>query len=88
MRIYNFSLFNSARQAKRVGQDFGVTEKMWNDRRQIIGDEHRAQGARAGLEAAWKERLKSKGGGAAAAGPAKSAAMALPDGELQFDEDD
>ena len=27
---------------------------MWNARRKIIRDEHRAEGARAGLEAAWK----------------------------------
>ena len=60
---------------------------MWNDRRKIIGDEHRAEGARAGLEAAWKERLKSKGGGAAAAGPAKGAAMAVPDGAIQYEDD-
>ena len=79
--------FNSARQAKRVGQDFGVTEKMWNDRHKIIGDEHRAEGARAALAQAWKERLKSKGDGAAAAGPAKSAAKAVPDGEVQYEDD-
>ena len=60
---------------------------MWNARRVIRAD-HRAEGARPALAQAWKERLKSKGGGAAAAGPAKSAGMALPDGELQFDEDD
>ena len=61
---------------------------MWNARRQVIRADHRAEGARPALAQAWKERLKSKGGGAAAAGPAKSAAMALPDGELQCDEDD
>ena len=61
---------------------------MWNARRKIIRDEHRAEGARAGLEAAWKERLKSKGGGAAAAGTAKGAAMAVADGELPFEDDD
>ena len=61
---------------------------MWNARRQVIRAEHRAQGARIALALAWKERLKSKGGEAAAAAPAAGAAMALPDGELQYDEDD
>ena len=80
--------FNSDRQAKRVRQDAGLTEGAWKSRQQAIRADHRAEGARAALAQAWKERLKSKGGGAAAAGPAKSAAMALPDGELQYDEDD
>jgi hypothetical protein len=79
--------FNSARQAKRVGQDFGVTEKMWNDRRKIIGAEHRAEGARAGLEAAWKERLKSKGGGGAGAAPSGGAAAAVDDGQFDYEDD-
>jgi hypothetical protein len=80
--------FNSDRQAKRVRQDAGLTEGAWKSRQQAIRAEHRAEGARPALAQACKERLKSKGGGAAAAGPAKSAGMALPDGELQFDEDD
>ena len=57
---------------------------MWNARRQVIRADHRAEGARTALAEAWKQRLKSKGGGAAAAGPAKRAAMAVADGELQF----
>ena len=52
---------------------------MWNARRQVIRAEHRAEGARIALALAWKERLKSKGGGAAAAGPDKGAAMAVVD---------
>ena len=59
---------------------------MWNARRKIIRDEHRAEGARAGLEAAWKERLKSKGGGAAAA-PSGGAAAAVDDGQFDYEDD-
>ena len=80
--------FNSDRQAKRVRQDCGLTEGMWNARRQVIRAEHRAEGARIALALAWKERLKSKGGGAAAAGPAKGAAMAVPDGAIQYEDDE
>ena len=61
---------------------------MWNARRQVIRADHRAEGARTALAEAWKQRLKSKGGGAAAAGPAKGAAMAVVDGELPFEDDD
>ena len=60
---------------------------MWNDRRKIIWDEHRAEGARAGLEAAWKERLKSKGGGGAAAAPSGGAAAAVDDGQFDYEDD-
>jgi hypothetical protein len=80
--------FNSDRQAKRVGQDFGLTENMWNARRKIIRDEHRAEGARAGLEAAWKERLKSKGGGAAAAAPLGAAVAVADDAFVYETEED
>jgi hypothetical protein len=34
--IHKFYLFNSDRQAKRVRQDFSVTEDAWNARRQIM----------------------------------------------------
>ena len=59
---------------------------MWNARRKIISlrDEHRAEGARAGLEAAWKQRLQSKGGAAAAAAPG-GAAVAVADGEFVYE---
>ena len=57
---------------------------MWNARRKIIRDEHRAEGARAGLEAAWKQRLKSKGGAAAAAAP-EGAAVAVADDEFVYE---
>ena len=60
---------------------------MWNARRQVIRADHRAEGARTALAEAWKERLKSKGGGAAAAVPAKGAAMAVPDGAIQYEDD-
>ncbi len=60
---------------------------MWNARRQVIRADHRAEGARTALAEAWKERLKSKGCGAAAAGPAKGAAMALDDGAIQYEGD-
>ena len=75
--------FNSDRQAKRVRQDAGLPEGAWNARQQVIRADHRAEGARPALAQAWKERLKSKGGGAAAAGQAKSATKAVPDGEVQ-----
>ncbi len=59
---------------------------MWNARRKIIRDEHRAQGARAGLEAAWKQRLESKGGAAAAVALAPGgAAVAVADGEFVYE---
>ncbi len=57
---------------------------MWHARRQVIRADHRAEGART---EAWKERLKSKGGGAGAAGPAKGAAMAVADDEIQYDDE-
>jgi len=79
--------FNSDRQAKRVRQDAGLTEGAWKSRQQAIRADHRAEGARAALAQAWKERLQSKGDGAAAAGPAKSAAKAVPDGEVQYEDD-
>ncbi len=69
-------------------EDSGLTKGMWNSRRQVIRGEHRAEGARTALAQAWTERLKSKGGGAAAGGPAKKAAMAVVDGELQFADDE
>jgi hypothetical protein len=61
---------------------------MWNARRQVIRADHRAEGARTALAEAWKQRLKSKGGGAAAAGPAKGVAMAVADDEIQYDDDE
>jgi hypothetical protein len=58
---------------------------MWNARRKIIRDEHRAQGARAALEAAWKQRLESKGGAAAAAAPGGAAVAVADDGEFDYE---
>ena len=61
---------------------------MWDARSTIIRGENRAEGARAELEAAWKQRLKSKGCGAAAA-PAAGAAVAVANGEFVYkDEED
>jgi len=60
---------------------------MWNARRQVIRADHRAEGARTALVQAWKGRLKSKGGRAGAAGPAKGAAMAVPDDAIQYEDD-
>ncbi len=60
---------------------------MCNARRQVIRADHRAEGARFALAGAWKERLKCKGGGAGAAGPAKGAAMAVAGDEIQYDDD-
>ncbi len=60
---------------------------MWNARRKIIRGKHCAEGARAELEAAWKQRLKSKGCGAAAA-PAAGAAVAVADGEFVYEDEE
>ena len=73
-------------QAKRVRQDFSITEAAWNVRRELIRAEHRAEAARTELAQAWKQRLISKGGGAAAA-PAAGAAVAVADGELQYEDE-
>ncbi len=66
-------------QAKRVRQDFSVTEDAWNARCQIIRSEHRAEAAKTELAQAWKQLLISKGGGAAAA-PAVGAAVEVAGG--------
>ncbi len=78
--------FNSDRQAKRVRKDFSLTEDMCNARRKISRGEYRAEGARTELAEAWKQRLKSKGDGAAAA-PAAGAAVAVADGEFVYEEE-
>ncbi len=52
--------------AKRVRQNASLTKDAWNARSQIIRGEHRAEAARTKLAQAWKQRLMSKGGGAAA----------------------
>ncbi len=75
--IHKLYLFNSDKQAKRVRHDFSVTENAWNARRQIIRSKHRAEAARTDLAQSWKQRLISKGGGAAA--PAVGAAVAVAD---------
>ena len=82
--------FSSYWQAKRVRQDFSITEDAWNARRELIGAEHRAEAARteqSELAQAWKQRLISKGGGAAAA-PAAGAAVAAAAEELPFEDED
>ena len=72
---------NSNKQAKRVRQDFSITEEVWNARREVIRADHRAETARTELEQSWKRRLISKGGGASAV-PAATAAVAVADGGL------
>ena len=64
-----------------------LTEDAWNARHQIIRGEHRAEAARTELAQAWKQRLISKGGGAAASAPAAGAAVAVADGELQYEDE-
>ena len=71
-------------QAKRVQQDFSITEAAWNARRELIRAEHRAETARTELAQSWKQRLISKGGRAAAA-PAAAAVRA--DLELAYEDD-
>ncbi len=76
--------------AKRVRQDFSITEAAWNGRRElitVIRAEHRAEAARTELAQSWKQRLISKGGGAAAA-PAAGAAVAAAAEELPFEDED
>ncbi len=48
--------------------------------------EHRAEAARIELAQAWKQRLMSKSGGAAAA-PAAGAAVAVADGDFQYEDE-
>ncbi len=77
--------FNSDRQAKRVRQDFSITEEVWSARREVIRANHRAETARTELAQSWKQGLIRKGDGAAAP-PAAAAAVAVADGELHYDE--
>ncbi len=56
--------FISDWQAKRVRQDFSITEDAWNGRRELIGAEHRAETARTELVQFGKRQLISKGGAA------------------------
>ena len=79
--------FSSDWQAKRVRQDFSITEATWNVRRELIRAEHRAEATRTELEQAWKQRLLSKGGGAGAA-PAGGAAAAAAAEDLPFEDED
>jgi hypothetical protein len=70
-------------QAKRVRQEFSITEAAWNVRRELIRAEHRAEAAKTELAQAWKQRLIGKGGGAlAGAAPAVGAAAAAVAEEL------
>ena len=78
--------FSSDMQAKRVRQDFSITEDAWNARRELIRAEHRAEAARTELAQAWKQRLISKGGGEGAA-PAGAAVAAAAE-ELPFEAED
>ena len=81
--------FSSDWQAKRVRQDFSIPEDAWSGRRALIRAEHRAETARAEPAQYWKQRLISKGCGAAAA-PAAGAAVAAAAAaeELPFEEED
>jgi hypothetical protein len=76
--------FSSDWQAKRVRQDFSITENAWNGRRELIRAEHRAESARTKLAQSWKQLLISKGGGAAAA-PVAAAAVAVADEEMIYE---
>jgi hypothetical protein len=65
--------FSGIRQAKRIRQEFHITEEVWNIRSKWIRDEHRLPNAREELERLWKERIsnvqaKATGAGAGAAG--------------------
>ncbi len=40
---------NSNKQAKRVRQDFSITEEVWNARREVIRADHHAETARTEL---------------------------------------
>ncbi len=79
--------FSSDWQAKRVRQDFSITKAAWNARRELI-TEHRAETARTELAQFWKQRLISKGDGAAAGAPAAAAAVALADEVLPNEDED
>ncbi len=52
--------FSSDWQAKRVRQDFSITEDAWNVRRELIRAEHRSETARTELAQSWKQWLISK----------------------------
>ena len=78
--------FSSDRQSKRVRQDFSITEDAWNARCELIRADHRAETARTDFAQAWKQRLIRKGGGAAAA-PAAGAAVAVAEGDFQYEEE-
>ena len=78
--------FSSDMQAKRVRQDFSITEAAWNVRHELIRAEHRAEAARTELAQAWKQLLISKGCGAAVA-PAAGAAVAVVDGDFQYEDE-
>jgi hypothetical protein len=79
--------FSSDWQAKRVRQDFSITEDAWDGRRELIRAEHRAETARTELAQTWNQRLISKGGGAAVA-PAVAAAVAVAAEVLPFEDED
>ena len=50
--------FSSVRQAKRVRQDFNITEEVWNTRCSLIRADHRLPNAREELERLWKELIE------------------------------
>ena len=79
--------FSSDWQAKRVRQDFSITEYAWNVRSELIRADHRAETVRTELAQSWKHRLISKGGGAAVT-PAAAAAEAVADEESPYEDGD
>jgi hypothetical protein len=85
--VFWMRLFSSDWQAKRVLQDFSITEAAWNVRRELIRADYRAETARTELAQSWKQRLISKGGGGAAA-PAAAAAVAVADEVLPYEDED
>ena len=62
------------------------TEELWQARREVIRADHRAANARTELAQSWRQRLITKGCGAASA-PAAGAAMAMADGELHYEDE-
>ncbi len=79
--------FSGVRQAKRVRQEFHITEEVWNTRSKWIRDEHRLPNAREELERLWKERIanvQAEATGAGAGAPVRED----PADKLPLEEDE
>jgi hypothetical protein len=79
--------FSSVRQAKRVRQQFSITEDVWDARCKSIRAEHRLPNAREDLERLWKERLASDPGPGDGAGAAAGARVADPADALVYEDE-